>query len=254
MVARIELIPIRVHTDVCAGEDLCELIMQKMEEIGECIEDGDILVIAHKVVSKSENRFVNLKNIEPSEESKKLARTSYKDPRLIELIRRESNNIVRHSGGIIIVETKLGFICANAGIDQSNVSVEGDVALLLPENPDKSAALLRSYIRNKSGKEIAVIISDTFGRPFRQGQTNVAIGLAGIEPIESYIGKSDIFGKKLKVTEIAVADEIASAAELAMGKTSKIPAVIIRGYSFTKSNSSSVSSLIRSRKMDLFRD
>ena len=115
-------------------------------------------------------------------------------------------------------------------------------------------ALLRSYIRNKSGKEIAVIISDTFGRPFRQGQTNVAIGLAGIEPIESYIGKSDIFGKKLKVTEIAVADEIASAAELAMGKTSKIPAVIIRGYSFTKSNSSSVSSLIRSRKMDLFRD
>ncbi len=228
--------------------------MQTMEEIGECIEDGDILVIAHKVVSKSENRFVNLKNIEPSEESKKLARTSYKDPRLIELIRRESNNIVRHSGGIIIVETKLGFICANAGIDQSNVSVEGDVALLLPENPDKSAALLRSYIRNKSGKEIAVIISDTFGRPFRQGQTNVAIGLAGIEPIESYIGKSDIFGKKLKVTEIAVADEIASAAELAMGKTSKIPAVIIRGYSFTKSNSSSVSSLIRSRKMDLFRD
>jgi coenzyme F420-0:L-glutamate ligase / coenzyme F420-1:gamma-L-glutamate ligase len=254
LVARIELIPIRVHIDVCAGEDLCELIMQTMEEIGECIEDGDILVIAHKVVSKSENRFVNLKNIEPSEESKKLARTSYKDPRLIELIRRESNNIVRHSGGIIIVETKLGFICANAGIDQSNVSVEGDVALLLPENPDKSAALLRSYIRNKSGKEIAVIISDTFGRPFRQGQTNVAIGLAGIEPIESYIGKSDIFGKKLKVTEIAVADEIASAAELAMGKTSKIPAVLIRGYSFTKSNSSSVSSLIRSRKMDLFRD
>jgi coenzyme F420-0:L-glutamate ligase/coenzyme F420-1:gamma-L-glutamate ligase len=254
LVARIELIPIRVQTDVCAGEDLCELIMQTMEEIGECIEDGDILVIAHKVVSKSENRFVNLKNIEASEESKKLARTSCKDPRLIEIIRRESNDIVRHSGGIIIVETKLGFICANAGIDQSNVSVEGDVALLLPENPDKSAALLRSYIRNKSGKEIAIIISDTFGRPFRHGQTNVAIGLAGIEPIESYIGKSDIFGKKLKVTEIAVADEIASAAELAMGKTSKIPAVIIRGYSFTKSNSSSVSSLIRSRKMDLFRD
>jgi coenzyme F420-0:L-glutamate ligase / coenzyme F420-1:gamma-L-glutamate ligase len=254
LVARIELIPIRVQTDVCAGEDLCELIMQTTEEIGECIEDDDILVIAHKVVSKSEDRFVNLKNIEPSEESKKLARTSSKDPRLIELIRRESNDIVRHSGGIIIVETKLGFICANAGIDQSNVSVEGDVALLLPENPDKSAALLRSYIRNKSGKEIAVIISDTFGRPFRHGQTNVAIGLAGIEPIESYIGKSDIFGKKLKVTEIAVADEIASAAELAMGKTSKIPAVIIRGYSFTKSNSSSVSGLIRSRKMDLFRD
>jgi coenzyme F420-0:L-glutamate ligase / coenzyme F420-1:gamma-L-glutamate ligase len=254
LVTRIELIPIRIQIDVCAGEDLWELIMQTMAEIGESIEDGDIIVIAHKVVSKSENRFVNLKNIVPSEESKKLAMTSCKDPRLIELIRRESNDIVRHSGGIIIVETKLGFICANAGIDQSNVSVEGDVALLLPENPDKSAASLRSYIRNKSGKEIAVIISDTFGRPFREGQTNVAIGLAGIEPIESYIGKSDTFGKKLKVTEIAVADEIASAAELAMGKTSNIPVVIIRGYSFTKSNSSSVSSLIRNRKMDLFRD
>ena len=125
---------------------------------------------------------------------------------------------------------------------------------MLPENPDNSAASLRSYIRNKCGKEIAVIISDTFGRPFREGQTNVAIGLAGIEPIESYIGKSDIFGKKLKVTEIAVADEIASAAELAMGKTSRIPAVILRGYSFTKSNTSSALSLIRNKKMDLFRD
>jgi coenzyme F420-0:L-glutamate ligase / coenzyme F420-1:gamma-L-glutamate ligase len=254
LIPRIELIPIKVEIDVCAGEDLCELIMRTIKGIGECIKDGDILVIAHKIVSKSENKFVNLKNIEPSEESKKLAKISYKDPRLIELIRRESNAIVRHSGGIIIVETKLGFICANAGIDQSNVSVERDFALLLPENPDKSAALLRSYIRNKCGKEIAVIISDTFGRPFREGQTNVAIGLAGIEPIESYIGKSDIFGKKLKVTEIAVADEIASAAELAMGKTSRIPAVILRGYPFTKSNTSSALSLIRNKKMDLFRD
>ena len=253
MVATIELIPIRVEIDVCAGEDLCELIMRTIKGIGECIEDGDILVIAHKIVSKSENKFVNLKDIEPSEESKELAKISCKNPRLIELIRRESNAIVRHSGGIIIVETKLGFICANAGIDQSNVSV-GDIALLLPENPDKSAASLRSYIRNKCGKEIAVVISDTFGRPFREGQTNVAIGLAGIEPIESYIGKSDIFGKKLKVTEIAVADEIASGAELAMGKTSRIPAVILRGYSFTKSNTSSALSLIRNKKMDLFRD
>jgi coenzyme F420-0:L-glutamate ligase/coenzyme F420-1:gamma-L-glutamate ligase len=127
------------------------------------------------------------------------------------------------------------------------------MALLLPENPDKSAALLRERIKTKCGKEIAVVVSDTFGRPFRHGQTNVAIGLAGIQPIESYIGKSDIFGKKMRVTEIAVADEIASAAELAMGKTNRIPAVIIRGYAYKKSKTYGTSILIRSKEMDLFR-
>src|SRR5262249_16180810 len=153
------------------------------------------------------NRFANLKDVVPSAESNTQASTSFKDPRLIELIRRESNEIIKQHGGIIVVETKLGFICANAGIDQSNVGYLGDIALLLPENPDRSAALLRSQIKDQSGREVAVIISDTFGRPFRHGQTNVALGLAGIEPIMSYIGKPDIFGKKLKVTEIAVADE-----------------------------------------------
>ncbi|MFZ0327930.1 MAG: coenzyme F420-0:L-glutamate ligase [Nitrososphaeraceae archaeon] len=253
MVTRIEIIPINVHKDVCVGDDLVGLIIQAVDEIGECIKDGDILVIAHKIVSKSENRFVNLKDIEPSAESMALAARSCKDPRLIELIRRESKEIVKMSRGIVIVETKLGFICANAGIDQSNVSTESDIALMLPENPDNSANMIRKCIKNITGKEVAVVVSDTFGRPFRQGQTNVAIGLAGIEPIESYIGRPDIFGKKLKVTEIAIADEIASAAELAMGKIDKIPAVIIRGYSYSTSNDSSVSSLIRNREMDLFR-
>ena len=253
MVKRIEIIPIKVHKDVCPGEDLCELLCESLDKIGESIKENDILVIAHKIVSKSENMFVDLNNIVPSAESRKLALSSHKDSRLIELIRRQSNEIIKESRGIIIVETKLGFICANAGIDQSNVDQTVDMALLLPENPDKSAALLRERIKIKCGKEIAVVISDTFGRPFRHGQTNVAIGLAGIQPIESYIGKSDIFGKKMRVTEIAVADEIASAAELAMGKTNRIPAVIIRGYAYKKSKTYGTSILIRSKEMDLFR-
>ena len=253
MVGRIEIIPVRVHKDVCVNDDLSILIIESVKEIGECIKDSDILVIAHKIISKSENRFVDLKSIQPSEESKALATASQKDPGLIELIRRESKGIVKHSGGIIIVETKLGFICANAGIDQSNVSAATDVALMLPEDPDKSANILRKRIKHETGKEIAVVVSDTFGRPFREGQTNIAIGLAGIEPIESYIGKSDIFGKTMKVTEIAVADEIASAAELAMGKTNRVPVVIIRGCHYSKSNNSSISTLIRDRKLDLFR-
>ncbi|HEY7570923.1 MAG TPA: coenzyme F420-0:L-glutamate ligase [Nitrososphaeraceae archaeon] len=253
MVKRIEIIPIKVQKDVCAGEDLYELLCESLDKIGESIKQNDILVIAHKIVSKSENKFVDLNDIVPSVESKKLAFSSYKDPRLIELIRRESKEIVKRSRGIIIVETKLGFICANAGIDQSNVDRTNDMALLLPENPDKSAALLKERVKTKCRKEIAVVISDTFGRPFRHGQTNVAIGSAGIEPIESYIGKSDLFGKKLRVTEIAVADEIASAAELAMGKTNRVPAVIIRGYAYRKTKTSGTSILIRSKKMDLFR-
>jgi coenzyme F420-0:L-glutamate ligase/coenzyme F420-1:gamma-L-glutamate ligase len=253
LVTRIEILPIKVEKDVCAGQNLYDLLCEGLNEIGESIEDNDILVIAHKIVSKSENKFVNLCSIEPSAESKKLALSSCKDPRLTELILRESNEIVRQSGGIIIVESKLGFICANAGIDQSNVDLIDDIALLLPENPDRSAALLRECVRTKCGKEIAVVISDTFGRPFRHGQTNVAIGLAGIEAIESYIGKLDMFGKKLRVTEIAIADEIASAAELAMGKTNRVPAVIMRGYAYKKSKTSSASNLIRIKKMDLFR-
>ncbi|HEY7506016.1 MAG TPA: coenzyme F420-0:L-glutamate ligase, partial [Nitrososphaera sp.] len=144
-----------------------------------------------------------------------------------------------------------GLICANAGVDQSNV--EGDAALLLPVDPDKSANRLRDSIGKKTGKEVAVIITDTFGRPFREGQTNVAIGIAGINPIKSYIGSRDMYGRKLKVSEIAIADEIASAAELVMGKSEGVPAAIIRGYSFEKAAKSSAKSLQRSREQDLFR-
>jgi coenzyme F420-0:L-glutamate ligase/coenzyme F420-1:gamma-L-glutamate ligase len=169
----------------------------------------------------------------------------------MELILRESVQILREKDGIIVSETRHGLVCANAGIDQSNV--EGDAAVLLPLDPDKSASRLKDAVKKIARKEIAVVITDTFGRPFRNGQTNVAIGVAGLSPIKSYIGSRDMYGRKLKVTEIAVADEIASAAELVMGKAQGVPIAIVRGFKFEKAARTSAKSLQRSRDQDLFR-
>jgi coenzyme F420-0:L-glutamate ligase/coenzyme F420-1:gamma-L-glutamate ligase len=181
----------------------------------------------------------------------RLADEHGKDPRIMELILKESTQILRAKNGIIISETKHGFVCANAGIDQSNV--EGEMAVLLPDAPDEAARLLQKEVKKKVGKEIAVVITDTFGRTFRNGQTNVAIGISGIDPIKSYIGTYDMHGKKLKVTEIAVVDEIASAAELVMGKAEGTPVAIIRGYDFEKTAGTSIKSLLRTRERDIFR-
>jgi coenzyme F420-0:L-glutamate ligase/coenzyme F420-1:gamma-L-glutamate ligase len=164
--------------------------------------------------------------------------------------------MIRHSNGVIIVETRHGFICANAGVDQSNVEDSVNHAVLLPVDADASANKIRESLREKTaGKDFAVIITDTFGRPFREGQTNIAIGIAGIDPIKSYVGSADMYGKKLRVTEIAVVDEIASAAELAMGKLERVPVVIIRGYKYQKpkKENSAISKLIRPKEKDLFR-
>jgi coenzyme F420-0:L-glutamate ligase/coenzyme F420-1:gamma-L-glutamate ligase len=180
-----------------------------------------------------------------------MAKEHDKDPRVMELILKESIQILRAKNGIIISETKHGFVCANAGVDQSNV--EGDMAVLLPVAPDESASRIQDAVKKKIGKEIAVIITDTFGRTFRNAQTNVAIGIAGINPIKSYIGTYDMYGRKLRVTEIAVADEIASAAELVMGKAEGTPVAIVRGYSFEKASKTSVKSLLRAKERDLFR-
>ncbi|MDQ5842365.1 MAG: coenzyme F420-0:L-glutamate ligase, partial [Thermoproteota archaeon] len=174
-----------------------------------------------------------------------------KDPRVMELILKESTQILRAKNGLIISETKHGFVCANAGVDQSNV--EDGMAVLLPVAPDESASRIQDTVKKKIGKEIAVIITDTFGRTFRNGQTNVAIGIAGINPLKSYVGTYDMYGRKLRVTEIAVADEIASAAELVMGKAEGIPVAIVRGYSFEKASRTSVKSLLRAKERDLFR-
>jgi coenzyme F420-0:L-glutamate ligase / coenzyme F420-1:gamma-L-glutamate ligase len=249
----IEIVPVYLHTDVKPGDKLDMLILESLKKSKQSLRNDDILVIAHKIVSKSENRIVNLEKIKPSSRSLVIAKEHDKDPRIVELILNESISILKNSRGIIIVETKQGLICANAGIDQSNVEDGYNRAVLLPIDSDKSASKIKESLREKTGKDLAVIISDTFGRPFREGQTNVAIGIAGIEPIKSYIGKTDMYGKKLRVTQIAVADEIASAAELAMGKANRIPIVIIRGYNYQRAQKASISQLIRDKEKDLFR-
>jgi coenzyme F420-0:L-glutamate ligase/coenzyme F420-1:gamma-L-glutamate ligase len=249
----IDIIPVHLDTDVKPNDKLDMLVLEALKNTRQTLRNDDILVIAHKIVSKSENRIVNLEKIKPSSRSIAIAKEHNKDPRIVELILNESSEILRISRGIIIVEIKQGLICANAGIDQSNVEDGSNYAALLPINSDKSASKIKESLRKKTGKDVAVIISDTFGRPFREGQINVAIGVAGIEPIKNYIGKTDMYGKKLRVTQIAVADEIASAAELAMGKANRIPIVIIRGYNYQRAQKPSSSQLIRDKQKDLFR-
>jgi coenzyme F420-0:L-glutamate ligase/coenzyme F420-1:gamma-L-glutamate ligase len=232
-------------------DDLPEIILAAIKQNDLEILDGDMLVVAHKIVSKAEGRIVDLKKVKPSPKAKKMGKEHGKDPRIMQLILKESARILKAKNGIIVSETRHGLVCANAGVDQSNV--QGESALLLPIDPDKSARLLMDAIKKKIEKEVAVIITDTFGRPFREGQTNVAIGVAGINPIKSYIGSRDMYGRKLRVSEIAIADEIASAAELVMGKSEGVPVTIVRGYAFEKVTKTSAKSLQRSRKQDLFR-
>jgi len=241
----LEIIPIKIQREIGIDDNFVDLILESSE-----INDGDILVFSQKIVSKNEGRMLSLSSVNPSLLANGIASSYGKDPRLIELILSESERIVRMENGIIIVKTKHGFVCANAGIDESNV--QDGYATLLPKDPDKSASLLKERIEQKTGKNISVIISDTFGRPFRLGQTDVAIGIAGLEPILDYNGKPDTFGKIMRVTAIAVADEICSASELVMGKVEKCPIVIVRNYSYNFSNAK-IQELLRSEHDDLFR-
>ena len=243
----ITIIPIKIKEDVQPGDDLTQLILSSNKS---SIDDGDVIIISQKIISKKEGRVIKIDSVIPSELSIGIASAYDKDPRLVEAILSESKRIVRMEHGVIIVETKHNFICANAGIDESNV--EKGFATLLPVDPDKSAKKIRDAILQITGKNIAVIISDTFGRPFRLGQTDHAIGIAGIESIKNYEGKPDTFGKIMRVTAIAIVDELCAAAELVMGKTEKSPAAIIKNYSFESKNDS-ISSIIRDEDEDLFR-
>ena len=250
----IEIIPVKLDMDIKPNDKLDMLILESLKKSGQILRNNDILVIAHKIVSKSENQIIKLEKITPSARSLAIAKEHNKDPRVVELILNESNDILRMSRGIIIVETRQGLICANAGIDQSNVEDGSNCAVLLPADSDRSASKIMGSLKRKTGKNVAIIISDTFGRPFREGQVNVAIGIAGIEPIKNYIGKEDMYGRQLRVTQIAVADEIASAAELGMGKADGVPIVIIRGYNYQRAQKkASISQLIRDKEKDLFR-
>jgi coenzyme F420-0:L-glutamate ligase / coenzyme F420-1:gamma-L-glutamate ligase len=247
------IIPVKVARDVMPGDRLYDLILESMISQGVKLTDGDIVMIAQKIVSKAEGQIIPLNSLAPSEHALRLARASGKDPRVTELILRQSKSIVKISNGVIIAETKHGFVCANAGIDQSNITNSDENALLLPDNPDASAKQILDKLKEKTHRDVAVIVTDSFGRPFRNGQANVAIGIAGLNPLKSYIGEKDMYGKTLRVTEIAVADELASSAELVMGKSTCVPVAIIRGYNYEKSENASADELIRVKEKDLFR-
>jgi coenzyme F420-0:L-glutamate ligase/coenzyme F420-1:gamma-L-glutamate ligase len=243
--------------EVELSSPLADIILRSGELNGWQWEDGDILVLAQKIVSKSENRLFNLNDIEFGDEALRYAALTGKDPALIELILSESKNVLRTRKGLVIVEHNHGFICANAGIDQSNVKgvegKEGRWVLLLPENPDKSAATIRNDIESQTGKRIAVIIIDSHGRSWRKGVVGVAIGVSGLSPLLDRRGYKDRFGYELKVTEIGTADELASAASILMGQADEgRPVVVVRGYPYPLTDGS-ISEIIRNEKDDLFR-
>ena len=245
------MIGVRGVGEVRPGDDPATALLEAFTRQGERFEAGDILVVTQKIISKAEGRLVDLNGVTPSDTARELAEISKRDPRLIQVALDESARIVRMERGILISETRHGFICANAGVDGSNLA-SPDVAALLPLDPDASADRLRRSIRERTGVDVAVIISDTFGRPWRHGQTNVAIGVAGLKPIHDYRGQYDSWGLELKVTEIAVADELASAAELVMGKLDRVPAAVVRGYAYEPGDGRA-GEFVRPPELDMFR-
>ena len=236
--------------EIREGDDLTGIILGAAEAQGTPVEDGDILVVTQKVVSKSEGAIVRLEDVEPSPLALTIA-GDMKDPRHVEVVLRESRRIVRMERGVLITETHHGLVCANAGVDASNVPGE-DVLCLLPRDPNASARGIRDAIRERSGRTVAVIISDTFGRPWRVGTTDIAIGSAGIAPIKDYRGHLDRDGRTLQVSLAAVADEVAGAAELVTRKTIGVPVTIVRGLPYEPSEDGA-DVLIREASMDLFR-
>jgi coenzyme F420-0:L-glutamate ligase / coenzyme F420-1:gamma-L-glutamate ligase len=247
----VRIIPIVVSGEIRAGESLSAKLLGAVQSLGLGFQDGDILVVKHKIVSKAEGALVALDEIRPSAASRVWARRYGLDARVSELALRESRRIVRRKRGVLITETKHGFVCANSGVDVSNVD-GGRHAVLLPMDPDRSAARLRRELRKQLGIEIAVIVSDSFGRPWREGLTEVAIGVAGMRPLVDYRGRRDPHGYSLHATMDAVADELACAAGLVCGKLARTPACIIRGYVYARGNGGA-RKLIRSAKADLFR-
>ena len=247
----LRIIPVRGIGEVKPGDDLAGVILGALEQQREPLADSDIVVITQKIVSKAEGQIVDPSTIEPSAFAQEIARLARKDARHYEVVLRESRRIVRMDRGVLITETKHGLICANSGVDESNVG-GGNLLTLLPEDPDASAAHLRAAFAQRAGANVAVIISDTFGRPWRVGQVNFAIGVAGMAPVHDYVGQRDPYGYELHVSVIAVADELASAAELVMGKVDRVPVALIRGFEYTPIDGNS-RSLIRHAASDLFR-
>jgi coenzyme F420-0:L-glutamate ligase/coenzyme F420-1:gamma-L-glutamate ligase len=240
--------------EVHAGDDLCALVVAALRRAAETLRDGDVLVLAQKIVSKAEGRFAPLATVHPSARARELALQADKDPRIVELVLQEANEVLRCRKGVIIVEHRLGFVMANAGIDQSNVEQHGEgVALLLPLDPDASCAALRNSLRAATGADVAVLIIDSHGRAWRNGTVGVAIGAAGLPALHDLRGRPDRHGRELLVTEVGMADEIAAAASLAMGQAAEgRPVVLVRGVAGVP-GTGRAHDLVRPRDQDLFR-
>jgi coenzyme F420-0:L-glutamate ligase/coenzyme F420-1:gamma-L-glutamate ligase len=235
------------------GDKIAQLVVNAAEKQRTPLQDKDVVVITHKIVSKSEGSTVNLDDVTPSLRAKEIAQKTGKEPALVEVILGETKEIVRIGSNSLITETKNGIVCANAGVDKSNIEGEKNIALL-PRNPDATAQQIRQEIKTLTNRDVAVIISDTHGRPLRMGEINVAIGVAGIKPTRDRRGEKDMFGYVLRVKQTAVADELASAAELLIGQASEgIPVVIIRGYDYQPTENVSAKELIRPKEEDFFR-
>lgn len=251
---RLELHALEGLPLVAPGDDLAALLAGGLREMAIAPQDGDILVVAQKVVSKAEGRLVDLEDVEPSARACTLAREVGKDARLVEVILRESTEVVRHKKDVLIVAHRLGFVMANAGVDQSNVGLDGrSRVLLLPCAPDASAARIKARLDQEFSADLGVIINDSFGRPWRNGVVGVALGAAGVPALWNLVGAPDLFGRPMRVTEVALADQIASAASLLMGEADEgLPAVHIRGLTWP-AECVPASSLVRPREMDMFR-
>jgi coenzyme F420-0:L-glutamate ligase/coenzyme F420-1:gamma-L-glutamate ligase len=250
MPPRYEVIGVEGIGEVRPGDDVARIVVQAAAAQGTPLVAGDVLVLSQKVISKAEGRLLNLTDITPSTMATTFATELGRDPRLIEVILRESRRVVRMDRGVLVTETRHGWVCANAGVDQSNV--DADMVALLPEDPDRSARVFRDAVRAQTRAEIHVIVADTFGRPWREGLVNIAIGVAGFAPLRSYLGERDPAGRPLQATILAIADELAAAAEPVMGKLDRIPAAIVRGLPLAPSEEGS-KALLRDPARDLFR-
>lgn len=249
----IELIAIPNLPLVQPGDDLPALLLAAASTAGIAWQDRDVLVVAQKIVSKAEGRLVPLANLSPSPRALALAALSHKDPRLVELILSESAEVLRVRPGLLVVEHRLGFVCANAGVDQSNVAGDDDWALLLPADPDASARHLRDHVQQATGANLAVIVADSHGRAWRFGTVGIAIGVAGLHPLTDLRGQPDLTGRPLQITEVGTADEIAAAASLLMGQAAEgTPAVLVRGAPYVPGEGR-LAEILRPRATDLFR-
>ena len=251
MSVRYEVIGIGGIGEIHPGDDVAGIVVEAAVRQATPFARGDLVVISQKIVSKAEGRLLKLSDVAPSAVATAMAAGLGRDARLVEVILRESRRVVRMDRGVLVTETHHGWVCANAGVDQSNV--DADTVALLPEDPDRSARMLRERFSAAAGGDVCVVIADTFGRPWREGLTNIAIGVAGFAPLKSYLGERDPAGRPLQATILALADELASAAEPVMGKLDRVPAAIVRGLTLPADDGSGSKSLLRDPARDLFR-